>query len=315
MADKEFTELHFGGEEDFSKILTNPFLDIAARFWDQPRYAAFQVCYRSMRRIDDLVDERKSESFPIPPNEADWFRLSIENSLAELRGGSPSNPFLAELAGIMKLFRIPLWPWERLCKAMIYDLEHDGFRNIATFLRYSEGAAIAPASIFVHLCGVTATDDGGYSPPVFDIRKVARPLALFSYLVHIIRDFQKDHREGLNYFAEDQLVARSLTRRDLRAIADGDPIPESFRSLVALYRTLADYYRRKARQTLDNCLPLLDPRYCLSLEVIYALYHLVFERIDPVSGEFTAEELNPTPAEVHERLAETIAKHKADKEL
>jgi phytoene synthase len=315
MIDKEFTDLDFGGDQDFGQILTNPFLDIAARFWDQPRYAAFRVCYRSMRRIDDLVDDRKSRSFPIPAEETEQYRRLIEQSLTELRGGDPSNPFLVELAETMRLFGLPLWPWERLARAMVYDLEHDGFRNIAAFLRYSEGAAIAPASIFVHLCGVGETDDGNYLSPVFDIRKAARPLALFSYLVHIIRDFQKDHREGLNYFADDHLFCRSLNREDLRKIADGGPIPDSFRSLVAQYRTLADYYRAKARRVLDGFLPLLGWRYRLSLEVIYNLYSLVFERIDPVSGIFTAEELNPTPEEVRERLADVIVKHKEDNEL
>jgi phytoene synthase len=315
MNDRPSTELDFGSGEDFSHILTNPFLDIAARFWDQPRYAAFQVCYRSMRRIDDLVDERKSRSFPIPAEEAARYRRTIDGTLAQLRAGGKSNPFLFELARTMRRFQLPLWPWERLGKAMIYDLEHDGFRNFTAFLRYSEGAAIAPASIFVHLCGVSERDQGRYAPPVFDVRTVARPLALFSYLVHVVRDFQKDQLEGLNYFADDQLAARSLTRDGLRAIADGGPITDSFRSLIAQYRTWADYYRERARRTLDTYLPRLGRRCRLSLEVIYSLYHLVFERIDPVSGSFTGEELNPTPAEVHERLAGVVAKHKADSKL
>ena len=48
--------------------------------------------------------------------------------------------------------------------------------------------------------------------------------------------------------------------------------------------------------------PLLEPRYRLSLEVIFDLYMMVFERIDPDHGTFSTEELNPTPDETRERV-------------
>ena len=51
--------LDFAREIPFDEILTNPILDIAARVWEQDRYDAFKICYRSMRRLDDLVDHRK----------------------------------------------------------------------------------------------------------------------------------------------------------------------------------------------------------------------------------------------------------------
>jgi hypothetical protein len=36
---------------------------------------------------------------------------------------------------------------------------------------------------------------------------------------------------------------------------------------------------------------------------------MVFERIDPDNGTFSAEELNPTPAETRERVLEVIERH------
>jgi hypothetical protein len=52
--------------------------------------------------------------------------------------------------------------------------------------------------------------------------------------------------------------------------------------------------------------PLLEPRYRLSLEIIFDLYLMVFERIDVGKSNFTSEELNPTPEETKERVHRTI---------
>jgi len=315
MTDDRFQDFQAGLGKDFSQILTNPFLDIAARFWDQPRYDAFRVCYRSMRYLDDLVDDRKIAGTPITEDEIVLYENQIKYWMAAISERPVREASLTELAETIDRFAIPLWPWERLCKAMIYDLKHEGFRNFRQFLRYTEGAAIAPASVFTHLCGLQGDDEQGFHPPAYDVRGLARPLALFSYLVHIVRDFQKDQLSGLNYFADDMLKSRSLTPQDLRRAAESGEIPDSLRDLIGAYRHAADYYRGKARQTLDALAPSLKPRYRLSLEVIYGLYLLVFERIDPVSGCFTEKELNPAPAEIQARLEETARKFQSGNAL
>jgi hypothetical protein len=52
----------------------------------------------------------------------------------------------------------------------------------------------------------------------------------------------------------------------------------------------------------------MEPRYQLSLEIIFSLYLMVFERIDVENGSFTSFELNPTPEETKKRVWETIIK-------
>lgn len=297
--------LDFTREPDFESILTNPILDIAARFWDEERYLAFQVCYRSMRVIDDLVDDRKATGLILTAEEIARYGLMIEQWTEALSERRAIDDFQQELMNTIDEYSIPIWPWQRLAMAMKYDLTHDGFVSFLAFLRYSEGAAISPASIFMHLCGVRKSESK-IEEPVYDIRLAARPLAIFSYLVHIMRDFEMDQKSGLNYFADGLLRRFELKREALFEIASGETATPQFRLLMKAYHRFAGYYRQKARRSMDSMLPHLEPRYRLSLEIIYSLYDQIYERIDPEKGGFSQDVLNPSPKEVRGRIESCV---------
>jgi phytoene/squalene synthetase len=188
---------------------------------------------------------------------------------------------------------------------MIYDVNNNGFPTINTFLEYAQGASVSPASIFVHLNGLR-THKNGYDLPAFDVRSASTPCALFSYIVHIIRDFQKDQLNHLNYFADDIIEMNGLTAADLSNIAHGAEIPDGFRSMMKTYYDLADIYRKKTFEEIERIENLHEPRYRLSLRIIFSLYLMVFERIDVEKGNFRSEELNPTPDEIKGRVYNTI---------
>ena len=271
--------------------LKNPILDIAARYWDDERYAAFRTCYKSMRVIDDLIDDNRELS------ESD--KQEIISRLYELQ-----ETMEKELSETRSKFKIPYWPWEKLSNAMIYDVDHNGFKTFKSFLDYCEGAAIAPASVFMHLCGI-AKKGNGYEKPGFDVREAARPLAIFCYLVHIMRDFEKDQKSNLNYFADDLLEETGVDRDTLKQVATEGRATTGFRKLMKKYYSIAEEYKNKSREMLDRL--DVEPRYLLSLEILYSLYMQVFERIDVANGNFTAQELNPSTEEITERINRTIS--------
>jgi phytoene/squalene synthetase len=299
------SKLDFAGHLDFSAILTNPILDIAARVWEDERYEAFRVCYRSMRLIDDLVDIRKASTEPITEQEVAELSGKMEGWLDSIRTRRPQDEYSAKFVDVLDRFEMPLWPWERLCRSMQYDLRHNGFATFSTFTRYCEGAAISPAAIFMHLCGVRQ-DGNRYRKPSFDIRSAARLLAIFSYITHILRDFEKDQRSHLNYYADSLLQASGCSREMLEQVAvSGLPTAE-FRRLMREYVRIGEYYRGRARQVVDATLPLLEERYQLSLELIYALYLQIFRRVDPDKGRFDQQALHPSPAEVEREIQRVI---------
>jgi phytoene/squalene synthetase len=196
-------------------------------------------------------------------------------------------------------------PLEAFATSMIYDINNDGFPTLNAFLKYAGGASVAPASIFVHLNGLQKIN-GVYENPPFDVKWASTPCAVFSYLVHIIRDFQKDQLNNLSYFGDDLIIKNHLSRKDMREFAEGKPVNRDFRNLMKKYYLLADEYRQKTYDIIEEIRPLLKPRYQLSLEIIFDLYLMVFERIDLENGKFTSEELNPTPEETKIRVLNVI---------
>jgi len=290
---------------DFEKVIDHPNILIAAHFWDEERYKAAKTCYKFMREIDDLIDNYKSEHKTIANSEKARFQNEVQTWINTIFTASQNNHIQNELIETINKFKIPIWPLEAFAKSMIYDIYNDGFRTLQEYLDYAKGASVAPASIFVHLCGLTIKNEI-YIEPAFDIKQVASPCAIFSYLVHIIRDFVKDHTHNLNYFPDDLIEKYDLNRNTLLAIANEGEIPIGFRHLIKELYTVADEYRIKTFEIMQQIIPLLEPRSQLSLKIIFQLYLMVFERIDADNGTFTTEELNPTAIEIKQRVWQTI---------
>jgi phytoene/squalene synthetase len=290
---------------DFEKIKDHPNILIAANFWDKERFDAAKICYKFMRTIDDLIDDHKAAHEIISDNEKLQFVNDVDIWLRMLFNGNNGDPLQKELTDTIKKFVIPSWPLEAFARSMIYDINNDGFPTMQTFIEYAGGASVAPAAIFVHLAGLQH-ENGVYSEPAFNVREAAYSCAIFSYLVHIIRDFRKDQNNNLNYFADDLIEKHGLKRSDLSEMAKGATVKEGFRQLIQEYYLVADKYLLKTYDCITRIWPYLEPRYQLSLEIIFELYVMVFERIDIKKGTFSTEELNPTPAESRQRVYKTI---------
>lgn len=290
---------------DFEKIKDHPNILIAANFWEEERYHAAKVCYKLMRHVDDLVDNFKTEHVVISENDKAQLISGVNEWISSIMSDFDSDKENNEYYKIFRKFLIPAWSMNTFARSMLYDIENDGFPDIKTYLEYSEGASVAPASIFVHLCSLRYID-GRYLLPAFEVIRAARPCAIFSYLVHIIRDFQKDQINNLNYFADDMVLKYGLDRSKLKAMAYGSPVEPGYRRLVREYIDLAEKYRIETQQIIKEIRPDLGSRYKLSLDIIFNLYQMVFDKIDPENGNLMTEYLNPTPEETRQMVLDTI---------
>ncbi|MCF8369350.1 MAG: squalene/phytoene synthase family protein [Bacteroidales bacterium] len=292
-------------EIQFDKLNKHPNILISAGFWEPDRYHAASICYQFMRKIDDMIDNRKADMKTIDDCEKSLFTNKVYDWVDCLQGIASNDSSLSEIIKIINAYHIPLDLFHNFAKSMIYDIHNDGFPSFTSFLEYTEGAAVAPASVFLHLCCLSETHTE-YVTPVKDIKELARPCAIFSYIVHIIRDFQTDQLNNLNYFAEDILRENNLQPADLKIMAQSGKIHPNFRKVVTTYLDYAREYKQKTEIVIQQLEPQLDQRYLLSLKIIFGLYLEIYKRIDTEKGSFQTADLTPTPAETKKIVKETI---------
>jgi phytoene synthase len=290
----------------FEEIEKHPNILIAARFWDDRRFDAAKTCYRFMRMIDDHIDDRKARDEAITCLEKEVLTSQVNSWIECLVMNPESDPLIKELTETINTFHIPLKLFHNFAKAMFYDIDHSGFASLDDFIDYAEGASVAPASVFVHLCCLSE-ENGEYRPPDFDVIDAARPCAIYSYIIHIIRDFQEDQLNNLNYFALDILEKNGLHPADLRAMAGGGPLSDGFRETIREYHDLARHYGEKTLREIEKLAGIISGRNLFSLHLIYHLYKMVFDRIDVEHGNFTGRELNPTPLEIRTKVLEVAS--------
>jgi phytoene/squalene synthetase len=265
-----------------------------------------------MRYIDDMIDDRKALDTALTCIEKKMYTDQVNSWIDCLGLDQSSDPFSREVTATIQHFRIPLHFFYNFARSMVYDISHDGFRTFGEFIDYAEGASNGPASVFVHLCCLEEIH-GDYVPPHLNISDIARPCALFSYLVHIIRDFQKDQLNNLNYFALDILDKHDLTPDALKKTALGGEIPVAFREVIRDYMTIAEKYKAETENVLKSLESRLSQRYMLSLRIIFHLYLMIFERIDPDNGAFMTAALNPSPEEVKKSVMGCIGEFRQER--
>jgi len=277
--------------------IKNPILDIAASFWPDDRYTAFRTLYGAMRKLDDIVDEVALAPFGGVERRRATARL--DEWLGCLHGSGARFPEAALARETLLSLRLPFAPWENLAQAMRYDLDQRGFPTFMTFARYTKGAAVAPATVFLQL--LRHNESAESDAHARAIRSVARPLALFSYMTHILRDFARDFREGLVYFPADFRRRFGVDDDSLARAADGGA-DLRFVSMVAEYCRIASWYRERAGDAIVAFEGRLTDDGRFSLRLIWELYTQLFERIHERKFALPTEGLEIPRTEVLARI-------------
>ncbi len=282
---------------------------VSRYFADPEKYRAFCAFYAVMRLVDDRIDAIPSRTELSPEARAFehrvveiWERM-VEAcgtgevpDLAEIPEGLPADvpDLLQAFADASRRFPVPGSLWRNFFAAMHRDLEDKRFATYRDFLDYTEGAAVAPTTIYLFLVASRSPGAGEpyRLPEGFDLIGSGRQLGIFAYLGHILRDLAADlatGKEGLLYIAADDLAAFGITEEMLFADLARHEAGPQLRALVSELVDRARVFLDHGRELLRALDGTLTPDCAFILELIVTIYQEVVDRIvacsyDPMAG-------------------------------
>jgi phytoene synthase len=286
------------GEIIASKDLNNLYRT-SCFFRDMERYRAFCAQYAIMRLVDDRVDGFLAES-----DGADWGVARERTVLKAWDGvvqdcltGGEADPadiadlgcadavsLLASFARAVRRFPVPAETWTDFFHAMNRDLDGGRFATYGEFLAYTQGATVAPTTIYLYLVVSTPSGDGQVYRPSADFRllECGRALGRFAYLGHILRDLAEDlgvGKRGVLYLAADDMAAHGVSESLLFADHVAGHTSQPVRALVG---TLIDRARTECARGQAYLEPIygrlaFDQRLVLGL--IISTYQAVLDKI------------------------------------
>jgi phytoene synthase len=265
-----------------------------------------------MRIVDDRIDGLLARKQPTATERRRelkivnaWERLvsaCLAGSFSPTTGANHKHHPDAEalhtsLTTAAERFQLPSILWHNFFAAMRTDLERTRFATYGEFIRYAEGAAVAPTTIYLYLIASERANAADvYRPPRgFNLMQIGRDLGLFAYITHVLRDLRADLSAGANgllYLATDDMTAHRLTRRSLlSSLAAGS----SGTRLRALVREMADRAKdlaERGRADVRRLRERLSPDRAFVLELIVRIYECQLEKIvrnshDVMQGKHT----------------------------
>lgn len=257
-------------------------------FTDPARYDAFIATYAVMRLIDDRIDDIVDKP-RLTGSQRDELLGELDSWEARIRAAYRGEPVGEAvdiaLAAAVRTFPVPICVWLNFLDAMRFDVRKSRFEDFEEFLRYGEGATVAPTAVYVYLLTSQRQADGTYSTS-FDFIGCGRDLGLFSYIAHILRDLRADLQvgeTGLVYLSLADLRLHQMTEADLRILAAHEASAElqsRWRALVHDICARAQIMRTRGIAMARGEWDSLPADCAFIFRLIVTTYSTLLDRID-----------------------------------
>ena len=196
----------------------------ASQILKTPRREFFYATYAAMRIIDDAIDEkflkldtqtRSKLNTNFKRKLSKWLQQVLH---LEIVDGPLSPGIIHALKYTVGRSDLTKSVWSDLAASLEMDIEGTDMHSWDDFLKYCKGATIAPASIYIYLLAATHTEEKHFEYQMpYELGYYARDLAIYCYIVHIIRDLIKDAAASprLITIPNELLVENGLSRSTL----------------------------------------------------------------------------------------------------
>lgn len=251
------------------------------------RQRFFMASYASMRVIDDIVDEGFLER---PDGERDALREATftaidrwQEQIAAAKVGDPDpypktgplpDAVFDALTQTLGHSDLSIDPWIKLAEALYKDVAEEPLDEWDDFISYCEGATAAPASIFVYLLSARFDADIGYVSPLSASPLYhARDMAIFCYVIHILRDLPEDIKgpDRLVTIPGDVLAGADISLGEIRNAVG----QKKYDMLEPLARILLEYaweHFETGQARSSELLAFLDPEETDTLSRLFTVY-------------------------------------------
>lgn len=208
----------------------------ASRLLSPGKRRLFLASYAAMRLVDDLVDEQfitqpdpeGTLAVSVHAQVECWRRQACEAANGTFQPTQASyEPQVFEALNLtVGCSNLSEWPWNALAVSMRADIDGRPMETWGDFLTYSEGATVAPATVFVYILASVSFENVFKTPePLIFYREKVRDMAIFCYVIHILRDLACDvvRSKRLVTIPEEMLTAAGLDKELLGQWITQDP--------------------------------------------------------------------------------------------
>lgn len=261
----------------------------AARLEDPAKYRLFAATYAAMRVIDDAVDvaflsrpaEARRETRGAALGLIDRWLAQVEAAAREAfvpDEGSFEPVVFTALNRFLGRSAIALDPWRRLATSLRRDAEERPLETWEDFLSYGEGACVSPGAVFIYILGCETAKGGRTTLSLpLPVDAYARDMAIFCYLVHIVRDLRQDAERNrqLLTIPRSVLAGAGLDADTLaEAVIRGDR--RTVLPVVAFLLDEAAERSLRAEEQVVALAPHIRPREHEVLSYLFGLYKRTF---------------------------------------
>jgi phytoene synthase len=221
------------------------------------------VIYRFARTADDFADEGN-----LAPAERLARLEQYRDQLRRLeRNQPPQTPLFDALAGVVRVYELPLQPFFDLLDAFSQDVTKVRYADFAELLDYCRRSADPVGRLMLHL--YDAARDGNLL--------LSDAICSALQLINFWQDIAIDFRKNRVYLPQDEMARFGITESQIAAADAGGRWPELMRFQTA-----------RARAMLESGAPLakrLPGRIGLELRMIVQGGLRMLDKLDAVRGD------------------------------